>query len=330
MTATSTFPTTPEELAKHPLSFSTWYYSVELLPGVEFQGAYPPSLPMLPRHMMRHVDPAGMECLDIGTMEGLVPVLLARRGAKRVLAVDASEHVVDRLAAVCHYHDVDVEFQSVGLLYDLHRKLAGQRFDFINLSGVLYHVFSPLMVLAAVRPLLKPGGIIEVSTNITYQDSFSAEWNDAGRLQREANTFWYPSIPTLDYMLRMLKLAPIDCLHVEHEQTELTHVQVDGLRTGYVSILCRAEESVVATSDDEWMRDVERMSWEHQGLTDWKTASMGLGSEIRHVRGDNELVDRTNTQVPCIDVWASVQRQPSLPAAEHPRDSHLLRLEDQD
>jgi SAM-dependent methyltransferase len=308
------FPTTTSELQASPVFNDQWYYSAELLPDVVANGAYPPDLAMLPRLMMRNVDPSGMECLDIGTMEGLIPALLDRRGASRVLAVDAISHAADRMAAIKHYHDVDFEFREVG-----------QSFDFVNLSGVLYHVLSPILTLAAVRPLLRRNGILEVSTNVVYSDRCFMEWNDAGRLQSEANTFWYPSIPLFDYMLRLLKLAPIDCMHVDHTQIDLPQAHVDGLHTGYVSILCRAVDDVVPTAGDEWMRHAALASWEHRGIPNWTRAATNPLSEIQHVGSRAGLVQRPGMDA--IDVWASVQNLPSATAAS-PMDTHLLRLAD--
>lgn len=324
------FPTTADELRNHPLYTTPWYYSVELLPGVVPPGAYPEHLPMLPRLMARHVDPAGQDCLDIGTMEGLMPALLRRRGAGRILAVDAMPHVAARMEALQHYHDVDFEYRSVGLLYDLHDKLAGESFDFINLSGVLYHVFSPLMVLASVRPLLRRGGILQVSTNVVYDAGMRMEWNDAGRLQSEPNTFWYLSVPFFDYVLRMLKLAPIDCLHIDHHAIDLPQAHVPDLHTGYLSILCRAVDDVVATADDPWMRHVRDTSWEHGTIPDWNMAAGQPPSSIQHVGSDEGLVHRTDTTVPAIDVWATVQQRASITTPERPSDTHLLGLADVD
>jgi ribosomal protein L11 methylase PrmA len=41
--------------------------------------------------MQLRLDPAGKDICDIGTMEGLLPVLLKRRGARSVVAVDAAD-----------------------------------------------------------------------------------------------------------------------------------------------------------------------------------------------------------------------------------------------
>ena len=51
------------------------------------------------------------------------------------------------------------------------------------------------------------------------------EFNNAGRIQEEANTFWYVSVPLLDYMLRYLALAPIDCSFTWHSSLADPHVR---------------------------------------------------------------------------------------------------------
>ena len=89
------------------------------------------------------------------------------------------------MAALRHYYQATFEFQQIGLMYDLASKLrkSGRgSFDVINLSGVLYHVFSPLMVLAGVRALLKRNGLMIVSTNVVIDDAFTMQFDGATRL----------------------------------------------------------------------------------------------------------------------------------------------------
>lgn len=322
----SGFPATPEEFRADPVAQMPWYYSVELLPGLVTRGAYPDDVPMLPRKMARRADVRGKHCLDIGSMDGLLPAMLARRGAARVVASDAVSHCHDRLAAVKHYYGVDFEFAEVGLLYDLHAKLAGQSFDFINLSGVLYHVYSPLMVLASVRTLLRRNGLMTVSTNIVYDPGHRMEFNSHGRLQTEANTFWYLSVPLFDYLLRMLKLAPVDCLHLDHADVDMP-VHVEGMRTGYLSVLCRASDDVVAADGDTYLAAVRDHSWEHQTLTPWQIVDGSPFSTIAQLDRSPDVVRRPDADA--IDLWATVQQQPAHGPATVPADAHVLHLADE-
>src|SRR6266545_4389451 len=169
------FPDAAEDLAKSDVFTGWWYYSVELMPGLITKGQYPDSFPMLPRILLRNCDLRGTTCLDVGSMEGLIPVVMCRQGAKTVLATDAIGHCREKMAALRHYYQATFEFQKIGLMYDLTnklRKLGTPSFDVINLSGVLYHVFSPLMVLAGVRALLKRNGLMIVSTNVVIDSDF--------------------------------------------------------------------------------------------------------------------------------------------------------------
>src|SRR5262245_30180343 len=98
-----------------------WYYGVELIPGRFTKGIYPSEMPMLPRMLMRGCDIRGQTCLDIGSMEGLIPTLMCRRGAKRVVATDKCNHCSAKMAAIKRHYGVSYEFKEVGLLYNLYQ-----------------------------------------------------------------------------------------------------------------------------------------------------------------------------------------------------------------
>lgn len=264
---------------------------------------------MLPRLMLRRCDVAGMSCLDIGTMEGLVPTLLAKRGAREVLAVDYSNHCLGKLAAVRHYHGVEFGYRNVGLAYTLHEQLPGG-YDVVNLSGFLYHVFSPLGVLAAIRPLVKRGGLVVVSTNVTLDPDYVMDFNAEGRMQAEANTFWYPSARLLDYMLRYMRLAPLDCAFLPH--TELGSELRFDKPSGYVSVVCRAVDNA---DRDDWMRESTLTSWEYHGLSDWRRADKQPRSTIRYTGASAE-----------IDLAESLASRPPTRVPADVDDSHVLRL----
>lgn len=128
------------------------------------KGQYESDFPMLPRMMLRQCNLAGADCLDIGSMEALIPVLMRRGGAKRVLATDFGPDCTEKIMAVKAAYKVDFDYQNVGPMDGLHRKIKGG-FDLINCMGLLYHVWS-LHVLAGARPLLRRNGLMIVSTNV--------------------------------------------------------------------------------------------------------------------------------------------------------------------
>ncbi len=320
------FPATEAAMKQSRLLQRWWYYTVELLPGVMVEGAFPGNIPFLPRLMMRRCDLAGMDCLDLGTMEGLVPTLMKRGGAGRVLAVDAIDHCREKMAAVRHYYGVDFDFQAVGLMYDLDRKIKGG-FDFINCSGLLYHVFSPIHVLASVRPLLKRNGLMIVSTNVVNEPGYFMAFNDGGRLQEELNTFWYLSVEMLDYILRYLHLAPLDAAYLPHSPSlEAKNRYTTDRPSGYLAVVCRAVDEAVPAPGDGWMRESSRQSWESLGLVDWHRAQAQPRSDITYCGNPERVCWRQESD--SLDLWRAVQDQQPVPEAAAPQDAHILRLED--
>jgi 2-polyprenyl-3-methyl-5-hydroxy-6-metoxy-1,4-benzoquinol methylase len=326
--APQSFPETLEELAKSDLFTGWWYYSVELMPGLITRGQFPDSVPLLPRILLRNCDLRGKTCLDLGSMEGLMPVLMCRQGAKAVLATDAIDHCREKMAALRYYYKANFEFQQIGLMYDLANKLrkSGRlSFDVINLSGLLYHVFSPLMVLAGVRALVKRNGLMIVSTNVVADSSFTMQFNNAGRLQEETNTFWYLSVPTLDYILRYLKLAPIDCLYISHRDIKSSVRYMTDVESGYLSVVCRARDDLLPAREDDWMRKSAQQSWEYAGLIDWDSCSRQAVTETPYSAIIEKELLRDNTGT--IDLLKALPMK-AIHEAQKSSYAHVLRLAD--
>lgn len=337
MTGAQSYPRTEEELRASQLLNSWWYYTVELMPGVVAKGQYPDSIPMLPRQQMRRCDLRGASCLDVGSMEGLMAVLMRRGGAGRVLAVDGVDHCLEKMDAVRHYYDADFEYRTVGPMYSLSEKLAGEGFDLINCSGLLYHVVSPLTVLTGLRPLLKRNGLMIVSTNVVVDREAFADFNAHGRLQVEPNTFWYLSTGLLDYTLRYLKLAPLLTAYQPHETMATEWRMRTGKRSGYLSVLCRATDEILPEDDDEWMADSAARSWEYEWLVDWERAAAqprsrigvrGKGAPLRTDLGFGRWERLTGKAPAAVDVTASVERSAPVVEAAAAPDSHRLSLAD--
>jgi len=304
-----------------------WYYSVELKPGVLAKGYIPPTLPMLPRMIMRGVDLAGQDCLDVGCMEGLMPVLMRRKGAGRVLGIDAIPHCDRKMAAVKAAYGLDFGFRQVGLMYDLSRKLADQGgFDLINFSGVNYHVYSPMHCIAGLRPLLKKNGLMIVGTNVMNRGGFTLEFNQRGYLQPEANTFWYHSVPMMEYLARYFRLVPIDCLYYPNSPVNpLTYVP--GIDSGYLVMICRAVDEDQVVDNDGWAKRSRSISWEFQGLCNRKMMDAQPVSTI----GYSSARTPEAASAGGINLLQAI-RDPAhvMPVATDPRDTHLLMLADQD
>jgi SAM-dependent methyltransferase len=248
-----------------------------------------------------------------------------RGGAERVLAIDALDHCKGKLAVVRRDYDVDFEYRSVGLMYELDKKLPGEAFDFINLSGLLYHVLSPAHVLGGVRPLLKRNGVIIVSTNVVEDEGYYAEFNAGGRLQEEANTFWYLSVPLLDNLLRSLSLAPIDCTYVAHSDLPGMGSPLDK-PSGYISVACRAVDAPLPSAGDGWMPHCAESSWEYLNMCDWARANRQEHSAARYSARVDPAVVRADSGT--VDLLEAVRQQGSWGPARSLEESHHLRLAD--
>jgi len=261
-------------------------------------------------------------------MEGVIPVLMRRRGAKRVVAVDAVPHCADKMAVLQQAYGASWDFREIGLMYDLSQKLAlDGTFDFVNLSGVLYHVFSPMHTLASARPLVKKNGLFMISTNVVNEQSDVMHFNTAGKLQQEANTFWYPSIPLLEYMLRYFNLAPIDCLYIRHPSTG--PVYVADKECGFISIVCRAVDNGAAmAASDNWARHSMLASWEYRGLSPQNHDSSEAPSTIEYDLP--ESLRESVTEKGSINLYLAVNElERRIGRANRLEDTYLLQLKDQ-
>jgi len=56
---------------------------------------------------------AGMDCPDVGSMEGLMPAMMRRKGAARVLDTDAIPHCERKIAAPKEAYSVRFDFRRV-------------------------------------------------------------------------------------------------------------------------------------------------------------------------------------------------------------------------
>lgn len=313
------FPRDEKVLRESDLFRSWWYYDVELLPGVVTKGLFPRHLPMLPRMLARNCDVKGMTCLDIGSMEGLIPALLARRGAQRVLATDVGHHCLNRISAVKHYHGVEFDFAEFGLLYSLDKTLRSHLpsgADFINASGILYHVFSPMQVIAGLRPILRKNGLIILSTNVIPGDEPLMKFNSGGRYQTEACTFWYMTVPLFAYLLKYFKLTPIDALFLKYPESDTARYVADE-KVGYLSVVCRATEDEAALVPDEWMQRSWR-SVEYVNLCNVAPRFDMPESQIAYKGGR-----------PRFDLLEWMKSVEPLERTQNPQDTHLLRLADE-
>lgn len=303
-----------------------WYYTAELAPGVWTPGRGHLNV-VATREILRRADVAGARCLDIGTQEGLHPILLARRGAAEVIATDVHDkrERIDALAAV---HGVGYEYWPHLPLARILAALDDRRryrqlnvseawprtgFDLTVMSGLLYHVHSPLHLIGLARSTLRAGGLFVLETAASTDDGLAMRWNFEGTrwIYPGGTNTWFPTLKFLDHALRLFCLAPIDCVHLPPH---------DGVTR--VAIACRAVDAmVVCGSEGDGMRE-QALHVDYNRMLDrgWVDDSP---STIAYAPGRPALRADSGT----CDVYASVQAQ--APLALDPARARLA-LDDRD
>lgn len=221
---------------------ASWYYDVELSPGVMSGGRRRGTLAMA-RDFYRRIDIEGQRCLDIGTQEGVAPALWSKRSPSLITAYDRL-HLSDRINAIRSAYG-DFEYVSGIALSDLRDQLMlGNEpiYDFVNFSGVLYHMVDPLSELAMARSFLREGGIMMLETSALISDDMALAFNTAGKYHQGSNYFQV-STALLEYMVRLLRLEPIDVAWVGGVE-----------QTCRVLMILRARNEVMLPVSDEWSR----------------------------------------------------------------------------
>ena len=223
---------------------SRWYYQVELRPGVYTQGPEQHTSAMV-RSLLERIDLHGAHCLDIGTQEAVNTVALARLGAEHVVAYDRLD-LSPRIDLVKEVYEVAFDYRPGLLLSELPAALRAERkgpFDVVLFAGVLYHMIDPLGGLGTIRSFAREGGLVVVETAAIVSDEMVFFLNAAGALG-PYSTYFKPSLSALDYCLRMLRLKPIDCVHISKPEI--------GSRCR-VAVVCRALPAPLPFPDDTWM-----------------------------------------------------------------------------
>jgi 2-polyprenyl-3-methyl-5-hydroxy-6-metoxy-1,4-benzoquinol methylase len=229
------------------ISKEKWYYSLELSPGVVTQGR--DHVNIVPVRMaLAATEIQGKNCLDIGTQDGFVPILLARRSANYIAAQD----IVDRsekISLVKKALGIDFDYFGGTALENLRStiKSRGQfPFDVTIFSGVLYHMIDPFAGLTLARSFVRTGGVLIVETVTAIHDSMVMHFNAGGKYIGDTGSYFVLSTACLDYMLRLLRLEPIDCLFTQ------PNIQA-GLPMSRICVVCRAVGTPVQGPNDAWI-----------------------------------------------------------------------------
>jgi tRNA (mo5U34)-methyltransferase len=93
-------------------------------------------------------DLSGRTVLDIGCNAGFYAIAMARRGADRVVAVDADPDYLAQARFAADNAGAEIEFRLLSV-YDV--GALGERFDLVLFMGVFYHLRHPLLALDLIH-----------------------------------------------------------------------------------------------------------------------------------------------------------------------------------
>ena len=220
-----------------------WYYSIELKKGAYTKNRVFVGSVALVRDLVSRTCVENKWCLDIGTQEAIVATMMARNGGK-TFAYDRLS-LVEKINFVKQAYDVSFEYVHGIELHELPGELRSRGagpFDVVVFAGVLYHMVNPLGGLATARSFLRQGGLMVLETAAVVSTEPHFAFNVEGAIYGGSNYF-IPTLHSLDYMCRMMRLRPIDCAFIGGSQNGVCRV----------AIVCRAENKPVATESDTWV-----------------------------------------------------------------------------
>ena len=298
-----------------------WYYSVELAPGIVTKGYNFDNI-ICTRELLSRLSPSGKDICDIGTVEGMLPILLKRRGARSVVALDALDST-EKVNLVQRCYGQSFEYYPKITLDRLKDTLttrsnlsrySGQQyikqgFDVVVLSGVLYHVFSPLHVIGLARTLLRPGGLLILETACSTEDRFSMNWVFNGRqyVYWSGTNTWFFTLRLLDHILRYMKFKPIDCVHGQFRE--------DATRVALAAVA--APDPLPFKSEAEWFLPDHMLDYHEVVDVNW---AAGGTAEVSYTPGHNlyhsELPD-------AVDLHKTVMKTRALPSDPNKTMFHL-------
>src|SRR5580658_6393736 len=192
---------TRDELLERIERLKPWFHCVDLGDGIttkgQSNGSEPADHPAGTWKIIRNhlPDLNGKSVLDVGSNAGFYSVECKRRGARRVLAVDAQRLQVRQALLARRALGLDIECRRLSV-YDLSRKSVGQ-FDVVLALGLLYHVKH--LILAMERLFDVTGSTLIVETHVSPPDRTPPPFeHELGGLTVPLHTMMYVENPS-DY-----------------------------------------------------------------------------------------------------------------------------------
>lgn len=312
-----------------------WYTKIELRPNVFTQSFFDHknsdehvSSISLIRHLLKNINLQHEHtCLDFGTMNGVLPVLVAKKGCK-VLTQDAMPEYYGTVNLVKQAYGVDFEYVYGNSIYDLKLERKQQAFDLVLFCGIMYHLINPIMELAIARSFLKPGGLMVIETIARASAKCSIDFNEV------VGSVSVPSISFLEKMCRILSLKPIDVVYVGDPIGN----------KGRIAFVCRAVTSPAVDFDNNhekglWWNIVGKLPFAQihkEPIVNEKTfhtkaaietyLDYNLSNAVNLIPETNEHESSKLSIDTGIDLTKTIQNQPN--GSLHVQSKEILRLSD--
>lgn len=224
----------PEQIRQRVTELGKWFQNMNL-GGVQtapdhFLGDYP----TCKWRTFEHAVPArldGWSVLDIGCNAGFYSIEMKRRGADRVVGIDADPGYLAQARFAAEIAGAEIEFRELDV-YRIHE--LRERFNLVLFMGVLYHLRHPLFALDLLWEHVVGGTLIfqslmrgsrEVMSlgpdypfwetgifeNAAYPTMYFVEQKYSG----DPTNWWIPNRACAEAMLRSAGFEITD--HPEHE-----------------------------------------------------------------------------------------------------------------
>lgn len=200
-----------------------WYHRVEVAPGIFTPGVVPCQDVL--QKLGLPEDCTGLRVLDLGARDGFYAIMLQKRGAKEVVALDFTPAEKTGFPVLKEVFGFKGEYVHDSV-YNLSRKKYGE-FDIILCMGLLYHLRNPLLALDKIREVckselyvesfvidecfIKPEGSHESLSNISEELARSPimQFYPRSELNGDYTNWWGPNSACLQQMLEATNFTVI-------------------------------------------------------------------------------------------------------------------------